>query len=95
MDGLTLRVHFLMFGSYRVDEKKPDRAIRLNLTFENGEINLYTCSVKYLEGDINEHYDWAADVMNDQWSKKSAKAKLKAIPDKFICDASPITNNLK
>jgi len=95
MDGLTLRVHFLMFGSYRVDEKKPDRAIRLNLTFENGEINLYTCSVKYLEGDINEHYDWAADVMNDQWSKKSAKAKLKAIPDKLICDASPITNNLK
>ncbi len=28
--GLTLRVHFLMFGSYSINEKKPDRAIRLN-----------------------------------------------------------------
>lgn len=87
LNGLTLKVHFLMFGSYTIDEKKPDRAIRLNLTFENGEINFYTCSLKYLEGDINKHYDWSADVMNDQWSKKNAKAKLKTIPGELICDA--------
>lgn len=86
-DELTLKVHFLMFGSYTVDEKKPDRVIRLNLTFKNGEINLYTCSLKYLEGDINTHYDWSADVMNDEWDKKKAKVKLKAIPDALICDA--------
>lgn len=85
-DGLTLKVHFLMFGSYTIDEKKPDRAIRLNLTFKNGEINFYTCSLKYLEGDINTHYYWSADVMNDQWNKKSAKAKLKATPENLICD---------
>ena len=30
--GFTLRVHFLMFGSYSINEKKPDRPIRLNLT---------------------------------------------------------------
>lgn len=86
-NGLTLRVHFLMFGSYTIDEKKPNRAVRLNLTFNNGEINFYTCSLKYLEGDINDYYDWSADVMNDQWDKKKAKTKLKAIPNKLICDA--------
>ena len=85
-DGLTLRVHFLMFGSYTVDEKKPDRAIRLNLTFKNGEINFYTCSLKYLEGDINQYYDWSADVMNDQWNKSKARTKLKALGSEFICD---------
>src|SRR5436190_23912960 len=42
----TIRIHFLMFGSYTVNEKKPDRAIRLNLTFKTGEINFYSCSVK-------------------------------------------------
>jgi endonuclease-8 len=62
-----------MFGSYIIDEKKPERAIRLNHTFKNGEINFYTCSLKYLEGDINTHYDWSADVMNDQWNKKRQK----------------------
>lgn len=87
LEGLTLRIHFLMFGSYIIDEKKPDRAIRLNLTFNNGEINFYTCSLKYLEGDINTHYDWSVDVMNDQWNKKNAKAKLKASPGELICDA--------
>ena len=86
-DGFTLKVHFLMFGSYTIDEKKPDRVIRLHLKFKSGEINLYACSVKYLEGDINQHYDWSADVMNDQWDKKKAKAKLKAIPEELICDA--------
>jgi len=84
---LTLRVHFLMFGSYTIDEKKPGRAIRLNITFKKGEINFYSCSLKYLEGDINEYYDWSADVMNDQWDKRKAKAKLKAKSDIYICDA--------
>lgn len=86
-NDFTLKVHFLMFGSYTINEKKPDSAIRLNLTFANGEINLYTCSVKYLEGDLNTHYDFTADVMNDDWDKKKAKAKLKAIPEQLICDA--------
>ncbi|WP_029033171.1 DNA-formamidopyrimidine glycosylase family protein [Salinimicrobium terrae] len=86
-DGFTLKVHFLMFGSYTIDEKKPDRNIRLHLKFKNGEINLYACSVKYLEGDINEHYDWSSDVMNAHWDREKAKAKLKEIPELLICDA--------
>jgi len=53
--GLTLRVHFLMFGSYRINEEKPDRPVRLNLTFKNGEINFYTCSLQYLQGDLNTY----------------------------------------
>lgn len=85
--GFTLKVHFLMFGSYTVNEKKPDRVIRLNLTFKNGEINFYTCSLQYLEGDINTHYDWTADVMSDEWNKNNARKKLKAIPNALICDA--------
>jgi len=83
----TLRIHFLMFGSYQINEKKPDRLIRLNLTFKNGEINFYACSIKYLEGDINTHYDWSADVMNEKWNPKSARAKLKQYPDTLVCDA--------
>lgn len=61
----TLRIHFLMFGSYRVNEKKTDKPIRLNFTFKKGEINFYSCSIKYLKGDLNTHYDWSADVMNE------------------------------
>lgn len=86
MNNLTLRVHFMMFGSYRINERKPDKPIRLNLTFRNGEVNFYTCSLKYLVGDINTHYDFSSDVMNDKWDKKKAKLKLKEVQDKLICD---------
>lgn len=85
--NFTLKVHFLMFGTYRINEKKDNATPRLSLEFENGEINLYSCSIKFLEGDINLHYDWAADVMNEQWNPKKAKQKLKEIRDNMICDA--------
>lgn len=86
-DGFYVRVHFLLFGSYRVNERKDDALIRLGLAFNNGELNFYASSVKLFDGDVNEQYDWSADVMNDAWDAKKAKAKLKASPNKMICDA--------
>jgi len=82
----TIRIHLLMFGSYSVNEKKPDKPVRLNLTFKTGEINFYSCSIKFLEGDVNSFYDWSADVMNEAWNPKKAKAKLKNLPTVLACD---------
>lgn len=84
----TLKVHFMLFGTYRINDRKPDdKPIRLGLAFKKGEINFYTCALKYLEGDINTHYDFSSDVMNDEWDKKKTRAKLKTIPKELICDA--------
>ncbi|WP_116788626.1 endonuclease [Flavobacterium psychrotrophum] len=84
--GFTVRVHFLLFGTYRINETKEAK-LRLGLTFNNGEINIYTAGVKILEGDINSHYDWSADVMHEQWDEKAALEKLSHKPDMMICDA--------
>lgn len=82
----TLRVHFLLFGSYRIDdESKPNP--RLALRFKNGTLNLYACSLKYIDEPLDEVYDWSGDVMNDNWDAKKAKKKLKAQPDMLVCDA--------
>jgi len=86
LDDFTVRIHLLMFGTYRINERK-ESAPRLSLVFENGELNFYTCSIKFLEGDINSHYDWSEDVMNEDWDPKAAKTKLKKTPEKLICDA--------
>ncbi len=48
--GFYIRVHFLLFGSYRVNEKKETPA-RLHLKFNNGELNFYACSVQLVEKD--------------------------------------------
>ena len=85
-DGFTLRVHFMLFGSYRINEAK-DAAPRLSLQFEEGVLNFYTCSVKYIEEPLDEVYDWATDIMSDKWDPAAARKKLKAHPDMLACDA--------
>lgn len=85
-DGFTVRIHFLMFGTYRINERKST-PVRLGLAFDDGEINFYTCSLKILEGDINSHYDWSGDVMNLDWSPQKARKKLKDKPKILACDA--------
>ncbi len=82
----TLRVHLLLFGSYLINEKK-DAPVRLSMTFDTGQINFYACSLKIIEGNIDNFYDWSSDVMNDLWDAKKARLKLKVIPDTLICDA--------
>lgn len=86
-DDFFVRVHFLMFGSYRVNEKKEERSPRLSLVFKNGELNFYTCSVKIVEEDPDEVYNWEADVMSDKWNAKKALASLKKMQDTMVCDA--------
>lgn len=82
----TIRIHFLLFGSYRINEKK-ETPPRLSLRFPNGELNFYACSVKLLDDDLNKIYDWTADVLNDSWSPRKAREKLKNIPNTMTCDA--------
>lgn len=83
----ALRVHLLMFGSYRINERK-ETAPRLSLNFgEQGELNFYACSVKYLEGDADELYDWSADVMSETWNPAAARKKLRAQTEMLACDA--------
>src|SRR5438045_91696 len=86
-DNFFVRIHFLMFGSYRINETKEDRTPRLSLAFKNGEINFYTCSVKIVEEDPDEVYDWEVDVMSDKWNPKKALASLKKMKEAMVCDA--------
>lgn len=86
LDGLALRVHFLMFGSYAINERKAAPA-RLSLQFAKGrELNFYACSIKYVEGNLADSYDWSLDVMSDEWSARNALKKLRALPADLVCD---------
>ena len=91
-DGFAMRVHFMLFGRYRIDEDKIDRqgrttAPRVSLVFDNGVLNLYACSVKFVEGDLDDHYHRSGDVMADAWDPAAARRKLKAQPETLAADA--------
>lgn len=84
--GFAVRVHLLMFGSYCINARKP-RPAMLHLGFARGdELNFYTCSVRYVEGDLARTYDWTSDVLSDVWSPRRAREKLLSAPDRLVCD---------
>ncbi|WP_276366109.1 DNA-formamidopyrimidine glycosylase family protein [Chryseolinea sp. H1M3-3] len=80
-----LRIHFLMFGSYRINEQKEAKP-RLHFEFTKGELNFYTCSVIRIDESVNDVYDWSADVMNDQWDPAKARKKIKKFPLATVSD---------
>ncbi|MEO7493624.1 MAG: DNA-formamidopyrimidine glycosylase family protein, partial [Massilia sp.] len=83
----ALRIHFMLFGSYRINERK-DRPPRLALGFDDGdELNFYGCSVKEIGLEGEAAYDWSADVMSDEWDPARARKALRAAPDMLVCDA--------
>jgi endonuclease-8 len=82
----SVRIHLLLFGSYRIDERK-DAAPRLQLVFDNGELNFYGCSVQFIEEPLDDRYDWSVDIMAHQWSARKALARLRTMPNAKACDA--------
>jgi endonuclease-8 len=82
----TVRIHFLLFGSYSINEQKKPNP-RLHFHFKTGDLYFYACSVKLLTEELDELYDWSADVMNDDWDPVQARRKLKSVPDELVADA--------
>lgn len=85
-DGFALKVHFLMFGTFSAwvegksitGDYRKARVPRLALAFENGQIEMYTCSVKIIEhARLKTTYDYAADIMSPTWDSALAYGKMK------------------
>jgi endonuclease VIII len=95
-DTFALRVHFLLYGTFEAtvnrkrvtgDYKKKKRIPRLVMTFKNGHIDMYSCSVKYLETpDAKSTYDYTVDIMSDAWDDKKALKKIIETPNREIDD---------
>lgn len=83
---LTLRVHFLLYGSWRLNERR-EAAPRLQLGFGDEELNLYACSLRYIEVPLDEVYDWRGDIMADAWDPALARRRLRARPGMAAGDA--------
>jgi endonuclease-8 len=87
LPDFSLRVHFMLFGSYRINEDKSWAVPRLSLGFDRGEINFYACSVRFIEEPLDLVYDWWADVMSQHWDPALALKRLRARPNMLVCDA--------
>ncbi len=87
-EEMVVRVHFLLFGTYRINEGREGKTPRLSLeTAEGNVLNLYACQVKEIDRATYAAYDFSADVMSESWDPKKARKKLRAHPGMLACDA--------
>jgi endonuclease-8 len=83
---VNLRIHFLMFGSYRIDDPRENRVPKLKLDYGNHKIYFYSCAIKELPPKFEKDYDWSIDLMSPQWNPKKALTAIQAKPDSMVCD---------
>lgn len=95
-DAFALRVHFLLFGSFEAtvddvkvtgDYPRKARIPRLALGFKNGRIDMYSCSIRYIENaNVQALCDYSIDIMSGQWDGEKALRKARALPTSEIAD---------
>lgn len=91
----ALRTHFLMFGSFEADiegatvtgDYRRTKDPRLSLVFPNGELRLFSCSVRYVEGrDVRRTYNFKIDIMSRAWDPAHAVQQLRTMGKEQIAD---------
>lgn len=83
--GATIKVHFLLWGSYTIDRRK-DRPPTMTMRFAGGEVNYYSSSVTPFGGRLDAVYDWRVDVMSRRWDAAHVRALVRAQPDAYVTD---------
>lgn len=75
LPDMAFRVHFMLSGSYRIDNARTARpAWRLALGAWHARWRRaqFLWLLKQVDTDLDAVYDWRADVMSDQWSARKA-----------------------
>jgi endonuclease-8 len=94
-DRFALRVHFMLWGTFAATvsgrsvtgDYRRGGPPRLVLNFPNGEITIWSASVKFVEdADARAAYDFSADIMADEWNGRAALAKVRTFPLGEIAD---------
>lgn len=91
----AIRIHFMLFGTFEANvdgvwvtgDYRKARAARLSLTFPNGVIHMYNCSVKIIESaNAKKEYDFRGDIMSKKWDPQLAYEKVRKQGDEEIAD---------
>jgi endonuclease VIII len=83
----AMRIHFMLFGSYRVNDQRADREPRLTIAVKGNYANFYSSSIKFFETkNIRAEYNFATDIMSPLWDKKIVINKIKQLRNETLDD---------
>lgn len=79
LDDYAIISHFLMYGSYRIDEERKDKQPRLALWTKKHKVFFYNCSSKCVKktNEIKNHVPFEFDILSDEWNLTKVVTKIK------------------
>ena len=87
LDDVALIIHFLMYGSYRIDTSRPEMQPRLAIITAQHSFFLYNCSVKCVqESNIKQYIPLAWDILSPDWNVKTIVKAMQRHPNETIDD---------
>lgn len=85
--GFNLRIHFMMYGSWRINAERPGVVPRLGLDFETGMLRFYNCSVRIIDGDLTGRaFDPEIDITGENWNRDKVLSLALEKTGDPICD---------
>jgi endonuclease-8 len=83
---IVTKTHFMMFGSYRIDDPRPGRDPRLELRFRNGTVYFYSCSIRF-DGEVyRDEVDREVDLLSSRWNEAHVLERMAEKKDVALCD---------
>lgn len=83
---IVTKTHFMMFGSYRINDPRENREPRLQLTFKNGIVYFYSCSLKFGAEEYQESLDHRVDVLSPDWDEEHVLKLMTKKRETYLCD---------
>jgi endonuclease-8 len=85
----ALRVHFLMWGRFRLNGEITGKVPKLTLSFEDGSVlRFYASAIALLRSDdVERLYDRSLDPMDDDWDRERAIRLVRGTGREWICDS--------
>jgi endonuclease VIII len=80
------KTHFMMFGSYRIDDPKLNRVPRVEFKFKNGFVYFYSCSFLIGAAEFMAKLDPQVDVLSSHWSPRHVLHLMEGKKDTLLCD---------
>ena len=84
----ALKIHFLMYGSFRINEARESMEPRLALAFDDEQqLNFYNCAVRVIPTDeIDAQFDEELDIVSSNWNASKVIERATELKDAYICD---------
>lgn len=86
LSRIVTKTHFMMFGSYRINDPRENRIPRLELTFKNGIVYFYSCSIKFGAEEYQQSLDPRVDVLAPEWDEEHVLKLMKQKTNTYLCD---------